>query len=82
MIGTPLLGGVIAHVAFWVLLALGLAYGDFGKGRAVAMIGLWIVGYAGLPRIAWWTAPLVTSWVAVLDIVLVFTIFKGDVRLS
>jgi hypothetical protein len=81
MIGTPVLGAVVAHLAFWLLL-LGLAYGEFGKVRAATMIGLWIVGYAGLPRIAWWTAPLVTSWVAVLDIVLVFTVFKGDVKLS
>lgn len=82
MIGAPVVGAVVAHLAFWVLLALGLAYGDLGKGRAAAMIGLWIVGYAGLPRISWWTAPLVTSWVAVLDIVLVFTVFKGDVRVG
>lgn len=82
MIGTPLLGAFVAHLAFWVLLALGLAYGDFGKGRAAAMVGLWIVGFAGLPRIAWWAAPLVTSWVAVLDVALVFAVFKGDVRLG
>jgi hypothetical protein len=82
MIGTPVLGAAVAHLAFWVLLALGLSYGEFGWGRAATMIGLWIVGFAALPRIAWWTAPLVTSWVAVLDIVLVFTVFKGDVPLG
>jgi hypothetical protein len=82
MIGTPLLGAVVAHLAFWVLLALGLAYGDFGKGRAAALVGLWIIGFAGLPRIAWWAASLVTSWVAVLDIVLVFAVVKGDLRLG
>jgi hypothetical protein len=82
MIDTPLLGAVVAHVAFWVLLGLGLAYGEFGTRGAAAMIGLWIAGFLGLPRIAWWTASLVTSWVAVLDIVLVFTVFKGDVRLG
>jgi len=82
MIDTPLLGAVVAHVAFWVLLALGLVYGEFGKGRAAALVGLWVVGFVGIPRIAWWTAQLVTSWVAVLDIVLVFVVFKGDVRLG
>jgi hypothetical protein len=82
VIGTPVLGAVLAHLAFWVLLALGLAYGELGRGGAAAMIGLWIVGFAGLPRVAWWTAPLVTPWVAVLDIVLVFAVFKADVKLG
>jgi len=42
----------------------------------------WLAGYIGLPRISYWTGPFVTSWVAVLDIVLVFIVFKGDVRLT
>jgi len=82
MIGTPLLGAVVAHLAFWVLLALGLVSGEFGKGRAAAFVGFWVVGFVGIPRIAWWTASLVTSWVAVLDIVLVFFVLKGDVRIG
>ena len=39
-------------------------------------------GYIALPRISWLGGFLVTSYVAVLDIVLVFIVFKGDVRLS
>ena len=74
MIGAPLVGAFVAHLAFWVLLALGFVFGDFGERGAAAFVGL--------PRIAWWTAPLVTSWVAVLDIVLVFTVLKRDIRLG
>jgi hypothetical protein len=44
------------------------------------MIGSPLVG--GWIRIAWWTSPLVTPYVAVLDIVLVFVVFKGDIRLT
>jgi len=82
MIGTPFVGAIVAHVGFWVLLTLGLVYGDYGKGRAVVFVGLWILGFTVVPRLAWWTAPLVTPWVAILDIILVFVVFKGDVRLG
>jgi hypothetical protein len=52
------------------------------KKWATIFVGLWLVGYLGLPRLAWWTSPLVTPCVAILDIVLVFMVFKGDVRLN
>ena len=81
MIGSPLIGAVVAQLAFWALLVLGTAYGALKKLGAAVFLLLWLAGYLGLPRIAWWTGPLVASWVAVLDIVLVFTVFKGDVRL-
>jgi hypothetical protein len=41
MIGTPLVGAFVAHLAFWVLLAVGLAFGDFGERGAAAFGGLW-----------------------------------------
>jgi hypothetical protein len=46
------------------------------------LVALYLAGNVALPRIAWWTGPLVASWVAVLDIVLVFIVFSGDVRLT
>jgi hypothetical protein len=36
----------------------------------------------GLPRISFAAGPFVTPYVAVLDIALVFIVFKGDVRMS
>jgi hypothetical protein len=71
----------IAQIAFWVLLVLGVTYGELSKKSAI-LVGLWLVGYLGVPRIAWWGSPLVTPYIAILDIVLVFKVFKGDVRLG
>jgi hypothetical protein len=73
---------VVAQLAFWVLLVLGIVNGVLTKLRAAIFLCLWLSGYIGLPWIAWWTGPFVTSWVAVLDIALVFIVFKGDVRLT
>jgi len=72
----------IAQIAFWILLVLGVSYGELNKKWATIFVGLWLVGYLGLPRLAWWTSSLVTPYVAILDIVLVFMVFKGDVRLN
>jgi hypothetical protein len=82
MIGSPFIGAWVAQVGFWILLALGIARSALGKTWAAIFVVLWLAGYLGLPRIAWWTGPLVTSYVAILDIVLVFVVFKGDVRLT
>jgi len=73
---------VVAQLAFWVLLVVGLLYGQLNKVTAAIFVGLWLIGSFGLPRVAWWASSLVTSWIAILDIVLVFMVFKGDVRLT
>jgi hypothetical protein len=73
---------VVAQLVFWVLLAVGLAFGQLSKTRAAVFVGLWLIGSFGLPRLAWWASSLVTSWIAILDIVLVFMVLKGDVRLT
>ena len=76
------LAGWIAHGAFAVLLAIGAAFGELGRTRIALFVLLWIVGFFGLPRLFVVGGSLLTSYVAVLDIVLVFIIFKGDVRLN
>jgi len=44
---------------------------------------LWVAGAAGLPYVPYAPArAMFSSYVAVLDIALVFIIFKGDVRLT
>jgi hypothetical protein len=69
-------------LAFWILIALGFIMGTLSR-KGVGIFALcWLAGYVALPRIAWWTGPLVTSWVAVLDIVLVFVVLRGDVHLT
>jgi hypothetical protein len=82
MIGAPVIGAWIAQLAFWVLIALGIGYGALSKKGAAIFVAFWLAGYIGLPRISYWTGPFVTSWVAMLDIVLVFIVFKGDVRIT
>ena len=78
--GSALIAAWIAHVAFWVLLAYGWFWDELGpKGLAVFVI-LWLAGMFGLPFIPYGAA-LFSSFVAVLDIALVFIIFQGDVRL-
>jgi len=82
MVDSPLIGTFIAQVAFWILLGVGAMDGALSIKRATGFIALWALGFIALPRITWWSSGFVTPWVAVLDIALVFVVFKGDVRLT
>ncbi len=75
------LAALIAHVSFWVLLPYGWFFEEIGPRGLVVFLTLWLAGYFGLPLIPF-AALVFPSWVAILDIALVFIIFKGDVRLS
>lgn len=79
---TATIGGWVAHIAFWVLIALGAGFGMLGRMAVAVFVALWLAGLILLPRITLWSGPLVTSWIAVLDIVLVFLVLKGDERLQ
>ena len=72
----------IAHIGFWVLLILGISFGELRRSVAGLFVVLWIAGYAGLPRLSAFGDLFVAPFVAILDIVLVFLLFKGDVRLT
>ena len=80
--GSPAAAAWIAQIAFWVLIVLGAGYHALGRKAALIFVALWLAGYIVLPRIAWWTGPFVTSWVAILDIALVLIVFGGDVKLT
>ena len=75
------LAALIAHVSFWVLLPYGWFFEEIGPRGLVVFLTLWLTGYLGLPLIPF-AALVFPSWVAILDIALVFIIFKGDIRLS
>lgn len=75
------IAALIAHVAFWVLLACGWFRDELGPRAIAVFVLLWMGGMFGLPLVAYGSA-MFPSFVAVLDIVLVFIIFKGDVRLT
>lgn len=73
---------LLAHVAFWVILGFGLATGELWPRRAGAFLLAWFAGVYVLPFLVPVAALAVTPYVALLDIVLVLAVFKGDVRLS
>jgi len=81
--GSVAVGAYIAYWAFWVLLVYGFAVGELSVKRVALFLMLWVVGRIALAYIPWEPAhALFSSYVAILDIALVFVIFKGDVRLT
>jgi hypothetical protein len=79
--GSAVLAGWIARLAFWCLVLWGALSGELRGRLAAAFLILWLAGMFGLPHLPN-GAGLVTSFVAVLDIALVFIVLKGDVRLT
>ena len=82
MVGAPAVAAWIAQFAFWVLLALGVFYGELSRRSIVTFVVLWAAGYFGLPRLWAYGGLAVPPYTAVLDIALVWIVFKGDVRLT
>jgi hypothetical protein len=81
MTGTPV-AGWIAQLVFWAMLGLGFYTEELRARSIVVFLGFWGLGYVGLPRVGIVGGLLFTPYVAVLDLVLVFQLFKGDVRLT
>ena len=80
MFSAPAIGGLIAWWGFWALLILGWMIGELDARRTAWFIGLWVAG-----RVAsgyFLDGLLFAPYLAVLDIALVFLIFKGDVSLG
>jgi hypothetical protein len=75
------IAAIIAHVGFWFLLAYGWFWDEIGPRGIAVFLLLWVGGRFGLRLVSYGDA-MFPSFVALLDIVLVFLIFKGDVRLS
>ena len=68
----------IAHVLFWLLLLFGAS--EIGRRGCAVYVALWLIGYVGSSWLP--TGGLVfVSYVAILDIALVFHVFQGDVHL-
>jgi hypothetical protein len=75
------IAALFAHVAFWFLLAYGWFWQEIGVRGVALFLILWIAGYFGVGFIPYGSGTFF-SWVALLDIALVFIIFKGDVPLT
>ena len=80
MVGSAGIAGLLAHVAFWVLLIVGFVSDELDRRLAVIFVLVWALGRFGLPHVPHGDI-LFTSYIAVVDVVLVFVVFKGDVRL-
>ena len=72
---------LIAHSAFWGLMLVGVVSGELGMKGCGVFVLLWLLGLFGLPYLPFGDS-LFPSYVALLDVALVFVIFKGDVRLN
>jgi hypothetical protein len=74
------IAALIAHVVFWLLLAYGWFWEDLGPIGVVVLLALWAVGFLGLRYLSY--DAMFSSYVAALDVALVFLVFKGDIKLS
>jgi hypothetical protein len=82
MAGAPVIAGFVAQAVFWILLVYRTVSGESTPIRVGAFAAIWLAGRVAIPRLLFDPfGMLFTSFVAVLDIVLVLIIFKGDIRL-
>jgi hypothetical protein len=80
MIGSATIGAWIALVLFWVLLGFAWAFNELSlRGRLVFVV-LWVASNLTLRALN--ASDFFPPVVAVLDVVLVLLVFKGDVRLT
>jgi hypothetical protein len=71
----------IAHAAFWIVLVWGWAAEELGVRGAAIFVVLWIAGLLGLSYVPYGEG-LFSPYVAMLDIVLVLIVVKGDIKLT
>jgi hypothetical protein len=79
--GSSAISASIAQCAFWVLVVVGWSRRELGPRSLTAFLLLWLGGVVGL-RYVPSGALFITSFTALLDIVLVLAVFKGDIRLT
>jgi hypothetical protein len=78
--GSAAIGGFVAHLVFWILVVYGYVSGELALRGCIIAVALWAIGLFALPYLPY--APPFGTYLAILDIGLVFLIFKGDVRLT
>jgi hypothetical protein len=75
------IAALIGHVAFWVLVVWAYLTDSLSPRASVIFALLWLVPNVLLSFVPS-AGPFFSPYVAVLDIVLVFLLFHGDVRLT
>ena len=78
--GSIAVAGWIAYLAFWILLVYGWAVDELHTPAMTIFVVLWIAARFGLTYLG--AGAFFITCVAVLDIALVFMIFKADVPLT
>ena len=71
----------IARLAFVGLLLVGWTRGELRAKSAAVFLALGVAAWIGLPYLPR-GADFVTPALAVIDIALVFVVYKGDVRIT
>ena len=69
---------LIGYIAFWALLASAWFLDELGARGIAVFVVLWLCGFFGLPFLSHGRA-FFWPFVAILDIALMFVVFKGDV---
>ena len=80
MIGSATIGAWIALILFWLLLAWGWAIGELGPRGRLAFVVLWLSSNLALRTLD--ASAFFPPIVALLDVVLVLIVFKGDIGLT
>jgi hypothetical protein len=80
MAGAPAVGALIALWGFWILIVLGLWRGDLGVRGVTIFVVLWLAGLIALRSVLYGFA--FAPYVALLDVGLVFAVFKGDIEIT
>lgn len=79
--GSAGIAALIATVAFPILLVAGWFSGELGPRAIAAFLVLGLLARFGLPALLPSGAALISPTLAILDVVLVLMVFKGDVRI-
>jgi hypothetical protein len=79
-VGSSAVAALVAYVTFWTLVVWGWAVEEISRATAIVFVALWFAGSVAAGFVPYGEG-LFPSYIAILDIVLVFLVCKGDVRL-
>ena len=80
MIGSATIGAWVALIAFWLLLGLAWAFDEIRLAGRLAFVALWLAVNLTLRVLG--ASDLFPAIVALIDVVLVLILFRGDIRLT
>jgi hypothetical protein len=75
------IAALIAKLAFVGLLIAGIVSGELRRKRLAILVGLGLLAWLGLPSLPR-GADFVTPTLAIIDVALVFVVYKGDIRIT